>query len=428
MERDEYNPFKRTLAFDCQGSKKRKIVSLSKSRSSLPREPKPVSKPTAITATTTDTTSLEPAPADKTITKDTISIDSTLVEYACPICNKDLSNVKSSYMRQKHVEVCMENTTKEKEDDDDSDSFEDCMFCAKVLSHLSLTARTIHLNTCLDNIKEPVEFAGQKMPFLETLSVCPVCYETMKTKLKQKITHIKQCRRQHGISIAQLVQKFRWIGWGHSFVSARSPQSAPASLASSQISSPRAKCSPIASSPIASSPIASSPMINSPVVSSRASNVTYTSIDNTYHATLTYEDNDFSNQVVISRANASLLPKPKEEMDEELQMTLALSRSMQPDAQKRRTLKRTDERDLNSANVWSIEESKQKVFEKLDSILFPEQEERTPLASTKLGKSKFMSQETFFWNLASNKELNWDHFLFVCDFIQPFKKVKTIPA
>ncbi|CAO3689814.1 unnamed protein product [Rhizopus stolonifer] len=418
MERDEHNPFKRTLTLDCQGSKKRKIVSLSKSRSSSPRESKPVNKPTTITATTTDTTSLEPAPADKTITKDTISIVSTLVEYACPICNNDLSNVKSSYMRQKHVEVCMENTTKEKKDDDDNDSFEDCMFCAKVLSHLSLTTRTIHLNTCLDNMKEPVEFAGRKMPFLETLSVCPICHDDEDQAKAKDYTY--QTMSKTAWNIYRSVGSKVSVDWmGHSFVSAGSPHSAPASLTSSQVSSPRVKYSPMLSSPI----------VNSPVVSSRASSMTYASVDNTYHATLTYEDNDFSNQVVISRANTSLLPKPKEEMDEELQMTLALSRSMQPDAQKRRTLKRTDERDLNSANVWSIEESKQKVFEKLDSILFPEQEEEPPLASTKLGKSRFMSQETFFWNLASNKELNWDHFLFVCDFIQPFKKeVKTIPA
>jgi hypothetical protein len=47
-------------------------------------------------------------------------------------------------------------------------------------------------------------------------------------------------------------------------------------------------------------------------------------------------------------------------------MALALSRSLHA-SQKRKTIK-----DLNASNIWSVEESKQKAYEKLDLILFPD--------------------------------------------------------
>jgi hypothetical protein len=392
------NTFKHTLTEDSQTPNKKRILSLTKSRKSSP------------------------------ITSTALSLESKLTEYACPICSNDLSSIKSSYMRQRHVEECMKSNTFT-ESHDDSLEFDDCIFCGKILSHMNLTRRQIHLNTCLDDIKDEPEtprsepvFAGQRMPFLETLSICPICHESTsfdQRRLKQKVAHIKQCRKQYGLSVSQLLQKFRWIGWGHSFTT----PSKPDNISNNNEQNIIQRDSDTNNYSQSSSSINSSNKIHHE----------YQAIDCPVH------DDDFNNNVMISKMNHSLLsaqPNAKDDkLDEELQMALAISRSLQPDnSQKRRTLKRTDERDWNAANIWSIEESKMKVYEKLDLILFPEKE--TKLVHQQefnrsigiIGPSRLKTIENHpknisFWQLASNTELNWENSsIFTSDFIHQLKR------
>ncbi|KAI9255467.1 hypothetical protein BY458DRAFT_520096 [Sporodiniella umbellata] len=243
--------------------------------------------------------------------------------------------------------------------DRDNQQEEECMLCGKCLRSLNLDTRRVHLNRCLDQ--------QTGLSSLDDGPIYPTALE------KQKPANLKPCQKQHGVSIEP---KQRWLSCGHVLkpCSTTSPETMP-------------KARPATS----------------------------------HHDVSREDDTDFCPQVTISRMNRSL--QPKQVMDEALQISLALSKSMvSHEASRRRALKRVTQRDYNSANVWSIEESRQKAIEKLETILFPQEENQDRPWPRTLGPTRFSTSPKLFWNLAGNKDLNWDHYRFTSLFLQPLER------
>ncbi|KAI8329912.1 hypothetical protein BD560DRAFT_416602 [Blakeslea trispora] len=297
------------------------------------------------------------------------AIDSS---YHCPLCNQDLTAQKSSFLRQRHVDQCI--TSMEVTQPIEKSEFDDCPFCAKDLTRLTAERRQLHLNECLDEIDckmrehEQLTFAGQQVPFLTTLDICPVCHEDGPFKnraLRQKMKHIKQCAKKSRLSIDDLVQKLKWIGWGHL-----------------------------------------------PIQTNEApSSTTTTTLQ---HQTLVHVedtlDDDFSDRVIVSKANKAILTertkerrRQEDQQDEELQTALAISKSMIA----KRTRAVTD---WNVANVWSMDESRRHAKLSLDAVLFPSDQDKLyhymqaqrERSLGKLGPSQLNGcQDKHFWKLAS---------------------------
>jgi hypothetical protein len=347
-----------------------------------------------------------------------IKVENKLEEYACPICEIDLTNIKFSYLRQNHVESCISSSpTIKAELDEEILEFDDCIFCAKKLSHFNSKQRQVHLNNCLDEIKPEEEevgvnegmFAGQHIPFLETLEICPVCHEItpfISKTLKQKIQHTKQCAKQNKLALVQLLKKFQWIGWGH----------LPVANTTTSTNNETPATPPPPPSYIPN---------NHRLIATSLQDI----ID---------LDDDFSGNVILHKTNyrPPKLTREEDVNDEELQTVLAISKSMSKSkndtsaASKKKKLggiRPSDERDWNSANIWSMEESRKQAIIKLDELLFTENElndlyiqsereksvgylEKSRLCSS--GNSIIPTQSNIpFWNLASNNESNWDETL-----------------
>ncbi|OBZ83460.1 hypothetical protein A0J61_08490 [Choanephora cucurbitarum] len=293
---------------------------------------------------------------------ETILID----EYHCPICNQDLTAQKSSYLRQRHVDQCIDRT----ETPPPSEPLS-CPFCAKDLTRLTIERRQVHLNQCLDETDsqqtEQATVAGQPDPFLTRLDLCPVCHEDgpfQGQRLKQKIKHMKQCAKQNRVSTHDLLQKLKWIGWAHP--------------------------------------------LETPVAPPKLEHQTVIYLDKP-------DEDDFSDRVIVSKANLALLTKrtkdqkrQEDQLDEELQMALAVSKSIQP----RRTRQATD---LNVANVWSMEESRKHAIQKLDAVLFPSEQDRLDqyrqaereMSLGSICPSQLACcQDRYFWKLASLSQSN----------------------
>ncbi|KAG2211796.1 hypothetical protein INT46_007980 [Mucor plumbeus] len=323
-----------------------------------------------------------------------------LEEYACPICNEDITNIKSSYFRQKHVEDCI--LIENKPQEDEELEFDDCVFCGKNLIHFNSKRRQIHINTCLDvadDLKKQHQesmFAGQHVPFLSTLDLCPVCHEFgpfESRALKQKIIHIKQCAKKNQLSVPQLLKKFQWIGWGHV------PMPTVVSTIPGNLPSP-------------------SPLPSLPQKTLEHQLVAYTHDNDML-------DDDFSRKVII---HASRVPETNQrqddKLDEELQTALAISKSLKQTKRKQH-ITRLDERDWNAANIWSSEDSKLNAMTKLDEILFPKSEldiyrqAQREKSNGQLRPSCIPSHTHFFWDLTNNSQSNWhEPLIFTALFIQ----------
>lgn len=316
---------------------------------------------------------------------DSMSIDSTI---NCPICDKDLSHIKSSYFRQKHVEECISSTEQQQVEQLEYDN---CVFCGKYLKHFNAARRELHINRCLDSLgeaeAEKVEetYAGQRVPFLNSLEICPVCHEFapfVNRQVKQKITHIKQCSKRNNVSLPELLKKFQWIGWGHLPVP-NVPEPIPVEEEEPPVTTNLPKHEVVA----------------------------YIEDDNDGA-----RDADFSERVFIhKRRKVEVSTKQQDKNDEELQTVLAISRSMKEvEAQSRRKerIRPSDERDWNAANIISMEESRLKAISKLDKLLFPaanNQLEREKSVG-KLGPSRIPSTTNlFYWHLPSNSDNNWNN-------------------
>ncbi|EPB81810.1 hypothetical protein HMPREF1544_11466 [Mucor circinelloides 1006PhL] len=338
------------------------------------------------------------------------SKENSLEEYACPICNEDLTFVKSSYLRQKHVEECISVESAPRIEQELE--FDDCVFCGKNLMHFNSTRRQVHINRCLDTADELEKqhqesmFAGQHVPFLSRLELCPVCHEFdpfNHRTLKQKIVHIKQCARRNQLCIPQLLKKFQWIGWGHAPVPVTT-ETAPTF---------------VENTPTRTSPLP--PKI--PELQLAA-----------YIHDMHEEDDDFSNQAII---HASRVPevnqRQQDKLDDELQTALAVSKSLQQSKRKQRITK-LNERDWNAANIWSSEDSKLNAMARLDEILFSKskvddyRQAQREKSNGQLGPSCFIPiHAPFFWDLTNNNQSNWnDPLVFTSLFIQRLKKVKDV--
>ncbi|KAI8643834.1 hypothetical protein BD408DRAFT_341623 [Parasitella parasitica] len=316
-----------------------------------------------------------------------------LDEYACPICSQDLSHVRSSYVRQKHVEDYLE--------------FDDCVFCGKNLTHFNSERRQIHINICLDEAdyleKQNQEsmFAGQHVPFLSTLDLCPVCHEFgpfNNRTLKQKIIHIKQCARRNQLSVPQLLKKFQWIGWGHA--------------------------------PVPS--VATSSTIPDKTLSRLPLKIPEHQLVACIHDSHGEDDNenDFSDKVIVHVTRISETnQRQQDKLDEELQTALAVSKSLQQTKRNQGAIK-LNKRDWDAANIWSSEDSKLNSMTKLDEILFPVSEldayrqAQREKSNGQLGPSRFIpSYPQFYWNLTSTYQSIGDNSaIFTSLFIQNLRK------
>ncbi|KAF1800200.1 hypothetical protein FB192DRAFT_1390531 [Mucor lusitanicus] len=331
------------------------------------------------------------------------SKENNLEEYACPICNESLTSVKSSYLRQQHVERCIYIESIPKLDQELE--FNDCVFCGKNLTHFKSNSRQVHINRCLDAADELEKqhqesmFAGQHVPFLSTLELCPVCHEFdpfQNRMLKQKIVHIKQCARRNQLSIPQLLKKLQWIGWGHTPVPTTTT-----------------------TTPVENTP----PPL--PLKIPQHQLAAYIIPD------IHEEHDDFSNQVII---HASRVPegnqRREDKLDDELQTALAISKSLQQSKRKQRITK-LDERDWNAANIWSSEDSKTNAMTRLDDIMFSQtpaddyRQAQREASNGQLGPSRIIpTHAPFFWDLTNNRQSNWhDPLIFTSLFIRRLKNV-----
>lgn len=340
--------------------------------------------------------------------------DGQLGEYNCPICELDLAHVKSSYLRQQHVEKCLSfatTTTTTAQTRSEQVEFNECVFCGKNLSRFKNDQKQVHLNNCLDEVKEePIEdevFAGQPVSFLSTLEICPVCHEVspfVNKCLSQKLKHTKKCAKEHRLSVAQLLQKFQWIGWGHLPLESNSTTKKD----DDKPSAPTHTIQTITPTP------------------TPTHKLKVTLFQDEFEEDL---DDDFSNNVIIHKKSNLMQDRKRnreeDKVDEQLQLALGLSKSMSikeaPVKKKRLGVNPSNEREWNAANIWSAEESRKQVICKLDELLFPDNVELDTFKQNEREKSigylspsrittEFHSNYTtlFYWNLASNADHNWE--------------------
>ncbi|KAF7730591.1 hypothetical protein EC973_001973 [Apophysomyces ossiformis] len=283
---------------------------------------------------------------DGRVSHPTILSDPNTIQYEaynCPLCQDDLTHIHSAVLRQRHVDQCLDSAHPAEENLLADDTYEYCIFCGKDISTYNGSRKESHFSRCMDEmaaearqLKEQERqqklstFAGQQIPFLSQLDVCPCCYDTFSSSsLRQKVAHIKQCSKRRNITMEQLLNTFRWIQYGH--------QLTPRQTDTTGIS----------------------PSI--------------TISQGSIHATAVDEDNDFSSDVIFHRRSTAnnRTTNRNDENDEELHLVLALSKSMHgsKESKKRRHL------DGNVANILTIEESRKLVEQELEHLLYQSNDE-----------------------------------------------------
>ncbi|KAI8880431.1 hypothetical protein K501DRAFT_135777, partial [Backusella circina FSU 941] len=229
-------------------------------------------------------------------------------EYHCPICNTQLASSRTSNLE-----------------------FNQCFICSKDLSKSTAEQLEMHLNRCLDikqaqdkKIKDST-FAGQPIPYIDTLNDCSVCHLPFKSKvLTHKINHLKKCSRKNNISAELLKQKCRWIEWG---------------LTTDGISNTNDK-----------SPNKSMPSH-------------FYATDNQNHDGFDENDDDFSDRIIIHRAVSNKqMEKRLDQQDEELQAALAMSSSLQIKKPKKQAF------EPNAADILTPEESRNQCLDRLKQV------------------------------------------------------------
>ncbi|KAI7885499.1 hypothetical protein K492DRAFT_203913 [Lichtheimia hyalospora FSU 10163] len=313
-----------------------------------------------------------------------------LLEYNCPICSQDLSHLRSSYLRQSHVDKCLTGSAAAETITSTSsqDEFTYCIFCGKDVSKLKELQKDLHFGRCLDQLGELESntFAGQSVPLIDELATCPVCHQSANcnqhTTTKRKLQHIKSCMKSRNMSMNTLLQKLRWVQWGHKPVERpRAPQ-----LPSSSSSSSSAAAAYIPQRPT------------------------------TVHVTEVAEgDDDFSSNVMFHRRpkiddrQQQRYEAAEDAMDEELQLALALSRSqaeMEPNSNIHQ-----------QPFILDPDESRQVVKTKLNNISThipnaPIRYNLKPLSPSKLQASP---DTTPYWDLATTHNNKQD-----CTYLSKF--------
>ncbi|CAO3639571.1 unnamed protein product [Cunninghamella blakesleeana] len=379
-----------------------------------------------------------------------LPVVTVLGEYDCPICKKDLTYIKTSYNRQIHVEQCLTGVTPMSENNLDNNNNNNnnsnsnsnnndyrneresddlfmnyCQFCGKDISKLTGIRKENHYDQCL-NIMEKEQkmeeyikkqeklntFAGQSLPFLQQLDICPSCHDPMKTNdLRNKISHIKKCIQQNNLSIQKVIQKIHWMQWGHLPTQKPSSSSLPCTLENSSTS--------------ISSTINTATQSSTFSVNIVENNIINNNNNNNNSNILDYNDNSdgFSDKVLIYKI-ATWKKKEKEKVvppSEDEFIAMALSRSLMPSATASSSSggngskKKNGKINLNVSNVLSISESKTIALKTLKDIIhkkrrstndkyFPINHHQFPLVVSKV-KEKYCtspssSSTPLLWNAA----------------------------
>ncbi|KAI9253882.1 hypothetical protein BDA99DRAFT_166028 [Phascolomyces articulosus] len=332
-----------------------------------------------------------------------------LGDVECPLCQIDLSHLRSSYQRQQHVEECLltsttNSTTKNDQrhqreqpsfsldNDDDFQTtqecdFDYCIFCGKCVTHLTGLRKDVHFSKCLDELERDesnASFAGQSFPLLNNLDICPCCHEfspLQNKSVRHKIKHMKQCMKRRNITIQQLLQKLQWIQWDYIPEQRRNnDKNKPSNQLLQQQSIAGAS--------------------RETIVQATISGVDMNDDD----------DDDFSTSVIIHKR--TLLPDQQtkrtheqvDPWDEDLQLAVALSKT---EAKEQRKYKR-HKIDSNATNIISIDESRRLATLELQVQLtqepllvrWPDRIEALP--SSRIKEDYGCYKDTFsLWKLAS---------------------------
>ncbi|KAG0165650.1 hypothetical protein DFQ28_008476 [Apophysomyces sp. BC1034] len=309
--------------------------------------------------------------------------------YICPLCTEDLTYIKSTVLRQRHVEHCLDSArpVSEPESQPLDDTYEYCIFCGKDISQYNGSRKESHFSRCMDEMavetqqieeqerqQKLASFAGQQIPFLTQLEICPSCHDTFpRAALRQKVVHIKQCSKRRNMTMQQLLNKFRWIQCGHQ-LTPRSSNTA-----------------------------------------NKLTTHTSASTQGFIRATAVDEDNDFSPRVILHRSTPTLQNSSarNDKNDDDLQLVLALSKSMHSSKEG----KRKERQDANAANIVTIEESRRLALQELDRLLYqPDDERRKPydqhtltIPLSRLQKNNTATTQEYrqrlsLWNLAAANE------------------------
>lgn len=336
----------------------------------------------------TDSSSSIPSLTDTTTETTTAAAAGTtelLGEYLCPICNKNLSNFRTSFSRQRHIDACLGNSTPTSTStSDDSDSLEAlflkyCSFCGKDIGHLTGIYKERHFDQCLTTLETEqqaaeqqqrlVTYAGHSIPFLQELDVCPSCHEPFPGGgLRGKVRHIKQCAKQRSLTMEQLLRKIQWMQWGHLPL----PNPRPSSPPSTATSDPPL---PIRFSVHATNLHSDSNPCDFTVVDTPSSSSTITSgHENDINSIDGDDDCDFSRKVVMYkiaswRQTKIRQPPPTEDEAIAKALSLSLHEEQHPDEHLSKSKRRKRKVDWNVSTVISIEQSRRSARLALERML-----------------------------------------------------------
>lgn len=290
---------------------------------------------------------------------------SSLGEYHCPICQKELTDIQSSYLRQQHVEQCLQQQPAKEEEEHE---FQYCLFCGKDVSHLKGLRVDIHFSRCLDSLEE------ENTSIFETLDVCPCCHEPFRRN--RRLQHIKQCMNRRGMTMVQLFRKLQWIQWGH-----------------------------------VPKPVHRAPPSRPPKQQPPGKIIEWVTFEEKEK-----DDEDFSTLAV--RRPVLKRPNDNDDNDEDFRLALALSRSEMVAPTKKRRQEAPD-----AACIVSVEESKKLVLQELDRVFTSAPSPpvvthyKNPLPPSRLLRPCAIS----YWRLAAAGGPSWqpdnDH-VFTCPFLQ----------
>ncbi|CAO3632119.1 unnamed protein product [Cunninghamella echinulata] len=246
-----------------------------------------------------------------------------------------------------------------------------CHFCGKDISQLLGKRKENHYDQCLNTLEKEQEmeayikkqeklntFAGQSLPFLQKLDICPSCHDIMKPKdLRSKITHIKKCIKQHHVSIQQIIQKIHWMQWDHLPIKKKASSSL-----SSSLSSPACTLDYI---------IPSTPNLSQP--STFSVNITENNVSNDNKKTIIDNHHDYAKDSDFTTWKKLKIEKSLPPSEDEL-VAMALSRSLlAPDPSSSLSSsslkKKNGKPDLNVSNILSNLESKNMALKALEKMI-----------------------------------------------------------
>ncbi|KAI8089332.1 uncharacterized protein BX664DRAFT_385835 [Halteromyces radiatus] len=419
-------------------SKKRQLLSLNRRHTATLSQPLPITLPTP-SFSDNPTTPNSASPLTETtdpITTPCSKNATPLGDYNCPFCNEDLSNVNTSFGRQKHIDECLLATNdniKDYEHDVGNDDTQNvtslfldyCSFCGKSITHLLGIHKERHFDRCLTSLEleerlaeqqqKQTTFAGRSIPFLQQLDICPVCHDVLSgPSLRTKISHIKRCAKERSLTMERLIRKLQWMQWGHIPIqntpipscSTSQPLPATYSIHATESISDNKKKNKLATT-----------RSNDIKCSKRSTSLLWNETDHQEG-----DDGDFKNDVLIYKVaswHQTKIKKPP--LSEDESMAIALSLSLQDQQQPTLTARRNKRKkvDHDSSNIISIQESKQLAFLNLERMLAKHTMKKTlptiqfplvtsqvrpyipPRSSDKITTTSSSSSTKSLWNMAS---------------------------